>query len=180
MRNVAISGFTIVFLSGPIAFADENAPLDKLYVCSAIEDDAERLSCYDEAVGRVKEAETAGEFATITRQEAEDVQRDAFGFSMPSLPRLSLPTFGGDTDVKTDDEGNLAELEVAIRSVDTGPYGKLIITFENGQVWQQSDSDSIRVSRKSPPTMAVIKRAAFGSFLIRLDTGQRFKAKRVE
>ncbi|MAP93409.1 MAG: hypothetical protein CMK07_00510, partial [Ponticaulis sp.] len=110
---------------------------------------------------------------------ADEVQKDAFGFSMPSLPKFSLPSLGGDDDgVKKNDDGEIDELTLAIANISEGAYGKVVIEFENGQVWRQSDTTSVRISRKRPPESAVIKRAGLGSFLIRLSTGERFKAKR--
>lgn len=180
--------YTPIYLiigAGLIAFpaiSENISPLETLYQCSEIEDDSARLTCYDTAVGRTREAEQSGEFKTITRKEAEDVQKDAFGFSMPSLPKFSLPSFGSDKDdsIKKDESGQIEEVSLPIKSISEGGYGKLLIVFENGQVWRQSDSTPVKVSRKRPPTSAIIKRAALGSYLIKLDTGERFKARREE
>lgn len=161
------------------ASAQENTPLDSIYSCAVIEADLDRLACYDQAVGRAKEAQQAGEFQTITRQEAEEVQKDAFGFSLPSLPKFRLPSFGSDgDDIKRDDDGDISEIVLAIKEISTDRLGKVEIVFENGQVWYQADTKKIRVSRKRPPTEATIKRGSLGSFLIKLSTGESFKAKR--
>ena len=163
------------------AQAQDNSPLQTIYECAEIDDGTERLACYDNAVGRTRQAQEAGEFQTITRQEAEDVQKDAFGFSMPSLPKFRLPSFGNEGDeVKRDDEGDISEVVLVIDRITEDRLGKVFIEFENGQAWRQSDSKRIRVSRKRPPESATIKRGSFGSFLIKLSTGESFKAKREE
>lgn len=163
------------------ASAQTSSPLEPIYACASISDDNERLACYDAAVGRAQQAEKQGEFKTITRQEAEDVQKDAFGFSLPSLPKFNLPSLGrGDDTIKKDKEGQIEEVSLEIDRVTRDGYDKLIVRFKNGQVWRQTESGKIMVSTKRPPTSAIIKRAAFGSFLIKLNTGERFKAKREE
>ena len=181
MRKSCLLGAVGVSLITLPALAQEKTPLESIYACADISDNIERLACFDAAVSATRQAENQGEFKTITRQEAETVQKDAFGFSMPSLPTFSLPGFGGGSDddsVKKDDSGQIEEVTLPLKSATTDAYGKVVLVFENGQVWRQNDSDKIRISRKRPPTSAVIKRAAFGSYLIRLNTGERFKASR--
>lgn len=170
-----------VILLGSVAFAEENSPLDAVYACAEIPDDMARLACFDTAVAGTKSAQETGEFVTITRDEAEEVQKDAFGFSLPSLPKVTLPGLGRNKDgIKRDNEGQIAELELPIKAISTDGYGKVMVTFENGQVWIQTDSERVRPSKKRPPVSATVKRKSLGSFLIRLNTGERFKAKRVQ
>ena len=163
-----------LFVSLP-AVAEGPASTTDVYACASIEDDAGRLACYDNAVGRLKAAEDAGEVATITREEVEQVKRDSFGFSIPALPKLALPKLGGG-----DDDGQIDEIQQAVVNARTNPYKKVIITLDNGQVWEQTDSTRIYLSKKKPPQMAKIKSAAVGSFKMKLDNGRTFRAKRVK
>ena len=180
-KSLLLGAVGISLLSGS-AFADGTSPLESVYACALVQNDSERLACYDAAVGNTKQAEDKGEFTTFTRTEAENVQKDAFGFSLPSLPKFAMPSFGGGEKdgVKTDADGQIEEVELAISDIRNDAYGNVLITFENGQVWVQSDSNKVRVSKKRTPTSASVKRAALGSYLIQLSTGERFKAKRVE
>ena len=182
MKFTCLAGVASISVLTFQANAQENSPLETIYACSDVANDSERLACYDQAVGRTRQAEQSGEFRTFTRQEADEVQKDAFGFSLPSLPKFSMPSFGGDSDdlsgVKKNEEGEIEEIELAINRVSQDPYDKVLLVFENGQVWRQSDSNTVRLSRKRPPTSATIKRAGLGSFLFQLNTGERFKAKR--
>lgn len=155
--------------------AETPASTAEVYACAAIEDDTGRLECYDNAVGRLKAAEDAGEVATVTRAEVEQVKRDSFGFSIPSLPKLALPKLGS-----SDEDGQISELKEAITKARTNPYKKVVITLENGQVWEQTDSTRIYISKKRPPEFATIKSAALGSFKMKLDNGRVFRAKRVK
>ncbi len=184
-RSLSLSTLTaLVLVAGGGVAAAQDTPLGEVYACAEITDDTERLACYDASVGRVKAAETSGEFTAVTKGEIEQVQRDAFGFSMPSLPRLSLPRFGGGGDdrpnEKVSEDGQIEELTLGVQSISKDPYGKLLVRLANGQVWQQIDTSNVYYSRKNPPETATIKRAAMGSFRMKLDKGSAFRVKRVE
>ncbi len=167
------ASFAILALALP-ALAESPVSTGDVYACAEIESNEERLACYDTAVGRLKAAEEAGEVATVTREEVEQVKKDSFGFSIPSLPKLALPKLGGD------DDGEIKEIQQAVVSVRTTPLKKVIVTLENGQVWEQTDTTKIFVSKKRPPQTAVVKAASLGSFKMKLDNGRVFKAKRVK
>lgn len=165
----------------PFTSMAEETPVTEVYACAELMDDAARLTCYDEAVGRLKTAEEAGEIMAVTREEITEVQRDTFGFSFPSLPKLALPKIGGGNEAgAVDENGQLLEIAVAVTDIRRNPYGKIIVTLENGQVWQQTDAISVPYSRRRGVEDALIKRAAFGSYRIKLDGGRAFRAKRIE
>lgn len=156
---------------GAPALAQEISTAD-VYVCADIAEDSARLACYDEAVGRLEAAETAGEIATVTRSEVEAVQRDSFGFSIPSLPSLALPRLGGGEG----DDGDLERVTVAVSRISRDGFGDVVVTLENGQVWRQTDRGQVRYR---DPEMAEVRRAAMGSFMMRLDNGRLFRVERV-
>ncbi|MCI4645857.1 MAG: hypothetical protein MRY64_13840, partial [Hyphomonadaceae bacterium] len=108
---------------------------------------------------------------TVTREQVENVQRDTFGFSMPSLPSIAMPRLGGESE-----DGQIDEITYAITDVDRDAYGKVIVTLENGQVWRQTDSG--RTPRN--PEAALIKRAALGSYMMKLDGSRAIRVRRVE
>ena len=143
--RVLIAAPALLLLS-PLAFADDAVPAstDAVYACADLADDGERLGCYDAAVGRLQAAEEAGEVTTVTRAEVENVQKEAFGFSLPSLPKLAMPKFGGGKD----NDGTLEALTVAVTSIRSSKINGLTITLENGQVWQQSDSRRVNYSKR--------------------------------
>src|SRR5262245_40795558 len=62
--------------------------LDSVYACRSIQTEAERLACYDAAVGRLQQAQTSGDIVAVDRQQAQQIRREAFGFQLPSLPQL--------------------------------------------------------------------------------------------
>jgi len=76
------------------ALAQSSAQPDELqaiYACKTIEDAKKRLACYDSSVGRFEAAEKSGD---VSKTAIEKVERDAFGFNIPSLPSLGK-LFGG-------------------------------------------------------------------------------------
>ena len=174
MRAVYAPALILAF-SAP-ALAETPAGTSEVYACAAIESDSERLACYDSAVGRLKAAEEAGEVATITRAEVEEVKKDSFGFSIPSLPKLALPKLGGDKDA----DGALKEIQQTVTSAKLNSYKKAVVELESGQVWQQTDSTKITISKKRPPETATVKAASMGSYMMKLDNGRSFKVKRIK
>ncbi|MEM7730835.1 MAG: hypothetical protein AAF311_16505, partial [Pseudomonadota bacterium] len=59
-----------------------------LYACAETVDDTERLACFDAVAASLKQTESDGDLVAVSREEIERVERDAFGFNLPSLPRL--------------------------------------------------------------------------------------------
>ena len=149
----------------------EDVSTSDVYACKDIATDTERLACYDAAVGRLKAAEEAGEVKTFTRKEVEEVRRDSFGFSIPSLPKLA---FGGKDDSGKDKSDELKEVTFPIASI-SGKRGALKITLENGQVWQQTDTKGVNPRGQKE---ARIYQAALGSYKMKLDGGLAFRVQR--
>jgi hypothetical protein len=149
------------------AMAEDVSTAD-VYACAAVNTDAERLACYDAAVGRLKAAEDAGEVTTITRADVEKVKRESFGFQIPSLPSLALKKSGGS-------DKELEDVTVAVRSVSHDQAGRLRVVLEGGQVWVQIDDKKIRAKK---PAEAFIYSAALGSYKMKLDGGLAFRARR--
>lgn len=164
LRSLAVMTVFAAGLAGP-ALAQE-ASLEAVLACRAIEDPTERVSCYDAAVGRLEQAQAQGEVKVITRADVEKVQRESFGFRIPSLP-----SFGGSDD---GDDGELKRVTEAVKSV-SGGNGKLRIVLENGSVWQQIDDKNIRARNVES---AEIYQAALGSYKMKLDGGLAFRVRR--
>ncbi len=170
---------TLAALAWPLTAAAETLnEADAVYACIEIETDADRLACYDDAVGRLKTAEESGEITTVSRTEVEQVQREAFGFSLPSLP--SFTRRSDDNERGARDADVLDSVTFGVAEIERSRHGKLFITLDNGQVWRQLDSDRVSYSARKGVESVEIRRAAFGSFKMKLDGGRAFKVKRVE
>ena len=173
MKNFSIIATAACLCAAPV-WAQENISTESIYVCAAIEVDADRLACYDDAVGAFKAAEDAGEVATLSKTELTELNRESFGFSLPSLPKNILPKFG------SSDTANLDAISEPVKSIATRQHGKLRVTLENGQVWDQIDTKQVYYSRKRGVEAAEIKRASLGSFKMKLDGGRAFRVTRVK
>lgn len=87
--RIAVSAITlsgVVFCALPAAAQDST--LDAVLNCATQADANARLACYDRAVGELRAAQASGDIVAVERGTIEEVQRDGFGFSLPSVDRL--------------------------------------------------------------------------------------------
>ena len=192
----------------PAALAQAPAsPLSDLFACEVVSDDAARLACLDSAVAALHSSTESGDVIAIERNEVEAAEEATFGlsipgFHLPSLPRFAIPGSSGeardlaaadaaseaqsDTSnrvVTRNDDGQIARIEnLAVASVRLSRSGKAIVTLENGQVWQQLESDTAHISRSETGSGgATIRAAALGSYMMRLgENGRWFRASRTQ
>ena len=157
MRTFLVTVIAFAALA-PLASAQTPGPtpqaLTDVYGCAQIQDDAQRLQCYDGAVGRLQQAETQGQVLAVDRAQAQEIERDSFGFQLPSLSRL-LPNLDGGQDA-------LDNVEMTVARVRVSPTGYHTFEMENGQVWTQVEPENARNVRTGD--VVTIRRAALGSF----------------
>lgn len=163
--RIVLSSLAFLALAAP-AIAQESpqrpAILDQVYACANITGEAERLTCYDAAVGRLREAQNSGNLVAVDRAQAQEIERDAFGFSLPSLPRL----FG---NRNTEAAPPIAETSLEIARVSRRPNLPATFTMTNGQVWTQIGTEN--TGRVREGGAVTIRRAALGSFLMSVEAG---------
>jgi hypothetical protein len=158
------------------AFAadDQKADLERptifteLVGCRDIGEPEARLACYDAKVAALDEAQKREDIIVTDRETVKETKRGLFGFSLPKLK-----IFGS--------EGNeqLEELTSSIKSAGLGARGKWKIVLEDGAVWEQVDTK--RLSRNPQPGMSVvIKKAAVGSFFVKVDGQTALRMRRVD
>lgn len=165
-RIIFIFTFILIGSSWAFAWASDtptlNSPLTTLYECAAIENDTDRLACFDSNVASLQVKEEKKEIVALDAESAKMIKREAFGFSLPSLPKLGLPMLGGDDD-------GPEVLTFPIKSV--RKHGReYVFTMENGQVWKQS-SGRFNYIPKGDLT-ATIKSGAVGSFKMSVSNGK--------
>lgn len=149
------------------------SPLTSLYSCANIDSATDRLACYDSHVASLKIAEEKNEIVAIDANIAKKLKREAFGFNLPSLPKLGLPSFG------SSDKAEAQTFKVkSIRKVARNH----IITLENGQVWRETTGRISYIPKGD--ISAVIKAKSLGSFSLQLTNGKStvrgLKVKRIE
>jgi hypothetical protein len=150
---------------------DTPAALARVYACADIAEERERLACYDSAVGRLKEAETQGEFAAIDREQAREVERESFGFRLPSLGRL-LPRFGGGERPAATASSVAepeAEQQFVVERVIERRDGQHTFVMTDGQVWVQVAPQ--RAANVRDGTRVTIRRGALGGYMLVSERG---------
>ncbi len=157
---------------GAAAEVSTSKGIGAVLACRALSDDAARLACFDRETGALAAAEAAGEVQVIARADVEAIERESFGFQLPSLPQLIRRDRGEET---------LDEVTAAITSVTMDNLtGRLRVALDNGQVWEQSDSANLQMGRVRRAKTATIKRAALGSFKLTFEDAGTIRVKRVE
>jgi len=135
--------------------------LSRVYACRDVAEDAARLACFDAATGALRAADEAGEFAGMDRSQVETVERESFGFRIPSLSAL-VPRFGGG-------DREVPNVELTVDRVVQRANGYHAFVMTNGQVWVQVEPESARNVRSG--TAVTVRRASMGSFMMSSERG---------
>jgi len=158
MRSTLIA--ILMLCTGPAAVAaqqsqrDQPAALSRLLDCRAIASAEERLACFDREAGAMDVAVKREDLVVMDRQQIRKTRSSLFGFALPDLGIF------GDKD----EDAAIAKVESTVRSVNSGPDGKWVITLADGARWLQIDSRDLPIEPR-PGHKIVIRRAALGSYL---------------
>jgi hypothetical protein len=175
MRLMAFAALVTATWIGAAQAQEPAAPpeaLTDVYACAATADDAARLACYDSAVGRLRAAEEEGRVVAVDREQVAILERDSFGFSLPSLGSL-LPRRHDASPPAA-----LERIELRIARITRRADGRHHIVMENGQTWAQIEPQS--VSNLEVGDTITIRRASLGSFMLSPQHGAAHRVRRVE
>jgi len=182
MRSVAL--FSLVLFATP-AFAQQ-APLDKVYACTSVSEGAARLACFDAAVAGLKTATETGGAVVVDRAQIEKAEKEAFGLDAPSLTALAesaaataKPVASTSAAAPAVKPKTLDSVSLAVKSIGKGADGKYRFAMENGQVWRQTDDLKLSGLGKGPWT-AEIRKAALGTFMLKLGDRTAVRVRRME
>lgn len=92
LRVLLVAGTAFAGVSAP-SLAQEDDPVDAVIACRSIADPAARLACFDNTSGDLADARMSGDLVTVSRDDIVAVERDGFGFDLPSMPRISMSLF---------------------------------------------------------------------------------------
>ena len=153
---------------------DSESPLNAIYACAAITNDSQRLECFDRTVPAVQIKESKKEIIALDAKQAKAIEKDSFGFSLPSLPKFGL--------IKDSKKSKSSAQEFQVKNISKTRKG-IAVTMENDQVWQQTSGDTGYIPKGN--VKAKIKEAAFGSFFLVLEnekgkSGKGIRVKRVK
>jgi hypothetical protein len=175
--RIVLASLALIAFAGPVAAQEQPAPtpgvLDQVYSCRSISDEAQRLACYDGAVGRLQEAQNTGNLVAVDRGQAQEMDREAFGFQLPSLSRIFGGGGGGgpstDSAASTPRFERIDEIQMEIASVTHRRNLPSTFRMTNGQVWVQIDDEVARNVREGG--RVTVRRASFSSYLMSVEAG---------
>lgn len=160
------------------AGAAETLP-PSLRACMTESDATRRLACFDRESARLTEAnapvaqrsDPPAPAAAQTEAAASAAAAPAPAASAAAVPQSGEDRFGyrgsiarAELDKKEAEEKKFQQLTAKVTELDQQPHGELVLTLDNGQVWQQKRGDrGIRVKVGDEVT---IRRASLGSFLL--------------
>lgn len=174
---VAVRGIlltVVAVLSGAATASDEKKEatvdhLAPLRSCQGLTEDTARLACYDTAVASVMAASSKGQIKIVDESDVRRTRRGLFGFSLPDLGWLG----GGD------DAPDMDMLDTSILSVRYTGKDAFLFKTKEGATWQVSNAPSrLREVRAGDPV--VLKKAAMGSYYIRIRGQVGVKGRRVD
>ncbi len=170
MRWFAQALVVAAFLGGAEAVAQTPAttPLSQIYACADQTDDAARLQCYDQAAAQLRAAEQTGQVLAVDREQVAALERESFGFQLPSLSSM-LPNFNGAPQ-------QIERVETQVERVLSLADGRHTFVLANGQSWTQIEPRS--VSNVRAGDSIAIRRAALGSFMLSPEHGAAHRVRR--
>jgi hypothetical protein len=169
LRSSAAIAATVVMVAALAAWSWQPAAAQGAVPCTAIEDDAERLACYDRALrpapagqpaasvavpAAAAPAATAAPAPTEVAPAGERAVRQSAAPAAPAAPVAGAAT-------STD-----SVIPIVIVGVRTLPGRETIFTAQDGATWVQSDSQQI-VGLPDAPFEAEIQPGAMGSRFLR-------------
>ncbi len=152
---------------------------DALLKCVSMQDDSERLACFDKGVGDLDVApepvqddrvESGATAATQTIIEPVAVVPVAATQPRAEVPASSdtVESFG--LSSWKDKEGEIREVSSTVANVSKRAYGQLVVTLDNGQVW--TEKDPVQGFRVREGDTLTIRKGTFGGFRM-INSGNR-------
>lgn len=167
----------VLALASPIPSADaqtrasEDRPESYSAVirCRAIPDKEARLACFDDAVAKLDTAIDRRDVVVVDREHIRQTKKTLFGLSLPELNLFG----GGGQDV---DE--ISAIDGIVGGARMDENNAWIVQLEGGATWRQIDSRPVALSPRRG-SKVVIRKAALGSYMMRIDGQPGIRVRRV-
>ena len=177
--TVCLTGAATFCSAASAQNAAQPEELKAVYACKTKPDPNERLACFDAAIGNFETAEKSGNIVTFDAKDNEKEKRGLFGRKKKKDKAVTRNKIDGN-DVFGD---NLKKVSLEISR--TKAFGRQKIRFylENGQVWEQTQDEIIRVPKVKDGKLNIanIRKASFGSFMLNVNgKGKAVRVKRVK
>jgi len=185
-RTVLVA--TLIAMTAGTALAPTSSPA--LSACSQETDAAKRLACFDRASGAGSPPAAVAPAAVAPAVTAPAVTAPAVSAPADATPAAVAPvvapaaaaatppadTFGLSEAKEDKKKEKEQSVEARVASVERGPRGLMVMTLDNGQVWQQSDPKAIGIK---PGASVKITRLLFGSYWARISGTEGTSVKRL-
>lgn len=154
---ISAAGLCLALAHGLLSpgLAGAASPTAAFMACAAEKDDAQRLACFDAAVAQAQAQPAPPAAAAAVAAAPTLTKEEKFGLR------------GDLKEEKAKQAPELVELESVtgkVTKLAAKPYGQLIVTLDNGQVWYEIQANTgLRVRVGDQVT---IKAGALGSYLM--------------
>jgi hypothetical protein len=173
MTRILLVAALVVASSAAPAAPDPPAPRPALFEallrCRALTDDAARLRCFDAAAANLQAAAERRDVVVVDRGQIRESRRRLFGLALPQLP-----IFGGHD---AEEEAQVSTVEGVIASASENGMGQWVIRLQDGAVWAQVDNNRLAF-RPRPGQPVLVRRAALGSFMMRVNNQPGIRVRR--
>ena len=143
------------------------AGVQRLIGCRAIQDNAQRLACFDRETAAVEQAIAKKDIVLIDKVRATQAKRSLFGFSIPDFGGL----FGGN-------ENEVKEITSTVTTFTHDAYRGWTIRLADGSEWVQTDDAQLGLPPRKGDKV-VVARGMLGAFFLRLNGQSGYKVKRI-
>ena len=155
-----------------IGASQANTIESSLKTCANINASAERLACYDNLANAFKTTEVKAS------AQATEITKPAAATPVVVSQEQKEAEFG-DHHLKKDKKPNeLERVQFTIAKISYSGKKKLKLTFENGQRWNQSDSETLRL--KVGDKVELFKGAWSAVYLKKVGFNRKIRVKRVK
>ncbi len=162
MKHILL--MTLTFL--PIhAMADSlTIERERIAACANIESLVARVGCYDDLARGLLRGRDNNTAQTPEHEDEALFGRDETESRAQLQEKLGIKAIDA--------------IEATVARIERTPYGKLMLSLDNGQVWRQIDSARLPLDKGE---MISIQRAGLGSFLLEKSSGSRtIRVKRID
>jgi hypothetical protein len=190
IRSIIVAAAAVAAMVPDSAQAQSALP-EALRACVALDNDAERLACFDRAVGALdaRAAAAAAERARLADIRAREAaaraaaeQAEQARLAAQAAAQAKVDRFGAEAVTKGPGDpasgADLDELTAKIIAVTDAGLGLSVIDLDNGQRWRMTEADAGAVIR--PGDAVRLKRGALGSYRMSLQrSGRTLRVLRV-
>lgn len=170
-----------LFLTSIVIFNAQADTLTDLQQCADNKDSLERLVCYDNVIKSLNNSVTPKAQVAIRAVEPKDTKSSVVALRPSTAKPLVVQQEQKNEDEFAEEhlvkpEESINEVFFTVKSVKKIVHNKLSITFENGQVWKQSDDNYIKIL---PGDRVKLSKGMLGVIYLKTENqSRRIKVKR--